>query len=456
MEAAAVVPRSSHPRRISPAAPVRVVARICAGGGGGGGSFQVTARVSDAPDSSSSSAVVSLVPIHEEDHRAPATPGPGYARFPSHPPAGPVACRAPPPRKDCEYRLDCCYLMDDSYRHIFHSEVRPLVDATFRGSNACVVTCGATSKTHLITGSQDQPGLLTMAMEQILHFSNSNSALVSVSSYQVLQDNHVFDLLEPKNNEVLVLADADGRTNLKGLSKVDVKSIEEFADLCYSNSNILKHATKASNQLQASGGHQGFIIYISRFDQQGKECIVSKMNFLDLAGYVDPRQKNNGGGLALPNCNKSVYALMNVVQALNSKQSFIPYRQNKLTRILQDSLCKTNGAVLIACLDEISNLEAIPTLSLASRSSQVVNQYNLSLGNRSSSKSNVNLSASAKNLSRTLLPSIHQPSSLRAKHVHLQFSNNAVKASRTPTANKRYEVTMHSAKKNWKLSLCFN
>ncbi|XP_062199057.1 kinesin-like protein KIN-10B [Phragmites australis] len=224
MEAAAA-PNSSHSQRIRLATPIRVFARICPGGGGGG-SFHVAAHIPDAADSSS--VVVSLLPIHEEDHHALATPGPGD----------------PPQRKDHEYKLDCCYLKGDSYNHIFHSEVKPLVDVTFQGNNACLVTCGATSKTHLIMGSQGQPGLLTMAMAQILHLSKPISALVSVSSYQVLQDNHAFDLLEPKDNEVLVLEDANGRTNLKGLTRVDVKSTEEFADLCYCGSNNLKHPTK--------------------------------------------------------------------------------------------------------------------------------------------------------------------------------------------------------------------
>ncbi|PUZ64857.1 hypothetical protein GQ55_3G176300 [Panicum hallii var. hallii] len=418
-------PSASTRSARSGAGPVRVVARICPGGGSRG-SFQVAARVSDAADSSSAS--VSFIPM-----------------------ATPAAAGALTMRKDHEYKLDYCYLKDDSSTRIFNNEVKHLLDDIFCGeghSNACVITCGAAAKTDLIMGFQDHPGLLTLAMEQILHRAKPTGAAVSISSYQVLQDSHVFDLLEPKDSEVHVLEDADGRTHLKGLSKVDIKSIEEFSDLCCGGSYKLKHSTKPSNQIQTKG-HKGFVIYISRFDRPGRECAVSKINFLDLAGCVDTKQKNCGGGFAPSNYNKSLYAIMNVVQALNSNQSFIPYRPYKVTRILQDSLCKTSGAVLICCVDEVSCQDAVSTLTLASRSSQTVNEqfYNLSLGTRSCSKSNVNLSASAKNLSRSLLPSIQQRSSVLQKHGQTQFINGAVKATQTPTVDKRSEVAMHSAKK---------
>jgi len=59
------------------------------------------------------------------------------------------------------------------------------------------------------------------------------------------------------------------------------------------------------------------------------------------------------------------------------------------------------------------------------------------MGTGSCSKSNVKLSVSAKNLSRSLLPSIQQQSSVLQKHGRTQFNNSAVKATRTPTANKR-------------------
>ncbi|RCV16613.1 hypothetical protein SETIT_3G151900v2 [Setaria italica] len=419
---------SSHPPRIR-AAPVRVVARICPGGGSRG-SFQVAARVSDAADSSPASASVSFIPINKE--------------------ATPAAAGALTLRKDCEYKLDYCYTKDDSYTLIFDNEVKHLLDDIFCGdgqSNACVITCGATAKTHLIMGSQDHDGLLNMAMKEILRRAKPMGAAVSISSYQVLQDNHVFDILKPKDSEVHVLEDANGRTHLKGLSRVDIKSFEEFSDLCCGGSYMLKQTTKTSNQLQARG-HQGFVIYISKVYKAGGECAVSKINFLDLAEYVDIKQKNYGGGVAPSNSNKSLYAIMNVVQALNNNQSFIPYRPYKVTRILQDSLCKTSGAVLICCLDEVSCQDAVSTLTLASRSSQVVNEqfYNLSLGTRSCSKSNASLSVRAKNLSRSLLPSIQQNSV--PKNGRTQFINRAVKATRTPTANKRSEATMHSAKKH--------
>jgi hypothetical protein len=62
-----------------------------------------------------------------------------------------------------------------------------------------------------------------------------------------------------------------------------VKSVEDFAQLSCFNSNQNKHPTKVSTLLHPRG-HQGLIIHISSFDQEGKECAVAKMNFLNLTG----------------------------------------------------------------------------------------------------------------------------------------------------------------------------
>ncbi|EEE60854.1 hypothetical protein OsJ_14489 [Oryza sativa Japonica Group] len=354
-----------------------------------------------------------------------------------------------------KYRVDGCYLRDDPNHRVFHNEVKPLIDGRGGGgggrggAKACVVACGdAAAKRHLFMGSPDQPGLFTMAMAQLLDSSKAIGAAVTVSSYQVLQDTHILDLLEPKNHEVLILEDADGQTHLKGLSRVGVNSIEEFSQLCCCATNQQRHhPAKDSTQLQ-DWGHQGLIIYVSSFDQQGKECALAKINFLNLAGYVDPKQKKNEG-LALLTGNKSMHALMNVVQALNSNQRFVPYRQSKVTRILQDSLCKskTSGSVLIACLAEDCCQDSVSTLALASRSSQVVNEqyYSLSLSAKKSSKSNMNLPTDAKTLSRTF---IHKTMSMQEKNARPGFNNSGVKGGQTPTANRRTQPIISSTKKS--------
>ncbi|VAI68102.1 unnamed protein product [Triticum turgidum subsp. durum] len=329
----------------------------------------------------------------------------------------------------------------------------------------------------LSQGSQEQPGLVTIAMEEILDFAASIGGTVRVSSYQVVQDTHVFDLLEPKEQEVLVLEDAQGKTHLKGLSKVHVKSIEDFTRLgCFDENQDKQQPTKASSsstqqqptkpfstqpqpakasstQLPARG-HQGLIIHISSSDQDGKERPVAKINFLSLTDYVDPKQKTGGAAAALSSGNKSMYTLMNVVQALNSNQSFVPYRQSKVTRILQDSLCKTSGAVVIACLEEVSCQDTVYTLSLAARSSQVATQAANEQCRRSTSvtsfkRADVNLSAVAKSSSRPILSSTHQPNPVVEKQQDRpQWNMSAVKAARTPIANKRSQPTMHPAKKS--------
>nr|CAB3460760.1 unnamed protein product [Digitaria exilis] len=383
-------------------ARVRVVARICPGGESKG-SFRVAAHVSDAADSSAS---ISFIPINKETIPA-------------------ASAGVQTPRKDCKYKLDYCYLKDDSYTRIFDNEVKHHLDNIFCGDehrNASIITCGATAKTHLLMGSQGHPGILTMTMEQILHRAKEIGAAISVSSYQVLEDS-VFDLLEPKDSEVRVLQDADGKTHLKGLSRVPYYK--------------LKHATKTSNQIQARGD-QGFVVYISR------ECTLAKINFLDLAGYVDIKQK----GLGPSYYNKSMCAIMDVIHALNSNRSFISYRTHKVARILQDSLCKTSGAVLICCLDEVSCQDAVSSITWASRSSQVVNErvYNLTLGSRRFSKSNAFQSASTKKMSVSSLPAIIQQQSSQ-KQGRIRTINSADKVTRTPTATKRSEVTMHSAKR---------
>lgn len=71
-----------------------------------------------------------------------------------------------------------------------------------------------------------------------------------------------------------------------------------------------------------------------------------------LSGYEDARRKSSDASGHVENnkLNKSIYALLNVCQALSTNESRVPFRESKLTRILQDSLRGTSKVLLVSCL----------------------------------------------------------------------------------------------------------
>jgi len=72
---------------------------------------------------------------------------------------------------------------------------------------------------------------------------------------------------------------------------------------------------------------------------------------LSLTGYEDSRKQNSAlGPLEIARVNKSIYALQNVMYALNANESHVPYRESKLTRMLKDCLKGSNITLLITCL----------------------------------------------------------------------------------------------------------
>ncbi|CAN7080593.1 unnamed protein product [Brassica oleracea var. botrytis] len=273
-----------------------------------------------------------------------------------------------PGSKD-SHKLDYCYEEHETTSLILTKEIKPLISTVFEGKDANVIAHGArcSGKTHLIQGSEKEPGLAVLTMDEMLSMAEERGYSISVSVYEVCNET-VYDISDEEKRVVSVLEGAQRKIQLKGLSKanlcfqVHVKSLSEFKELYFG----LKKTQKLKGEPPLRS-HRGVMIHVTTGSNVSSGSI-GRMNLLDLAGYEDSRkQKNDLTPLEITRINKSIYALQNVMYSLNANESHVPYRESKLTRMLKDCLQRPNRTLLITCLPRELSQDSFYMLNLASR-----------------------------------------------------------------------------------------
>ncbi|KAK9021825.1 hypothetical protein V6N11_011793 [Hibiscus sabdariffa] len=366
------------------------------------------------------------------------------------------------------YELDYCYNHSEGNDLIFTREVKPLIEDVFNGCNATVIAYGArgSGKTFTIQGLEVKPGLAVLAMTEILSMAKESGKLISISCYEVLKD-HIYDLLDSNRHEVLVMEDvARGKVQLKGLSQIAVKSIEEFQKLYFSSQNSRKQHISSQNSHKQSQkmivephhrSHKGLIIHVFR-GNKSDALPLGKMNFVDLAGYEDGRKKSIGGVNLLENniINKSIYALHNVVYALNANEIHVPYRESKLTRMLRDSLGGTNKILMITCLNSSFCQDSLYMANLASRTCKVANRIipdstkkpksmvrPMALSSSSKSRLTGSLSATAAKQTGTRVGLLGNKANVKASAIKgRKLFNEACHSTKTKKASEEESLTL--------------
>lgn len=207
-------------------------------------------------------------------------------------------------------------------------------------------------------------------------------------SYLEIYNEEIHDLLDdPKakgngagQRKLDLKEDPQKGVFVKDLTCIIVKSIPEIERAMNYGTNNRKTAATAMNS-DSSRSHSLFTIYIETAEEiNGEQRIkAGKLNLVDLAGS-ERQSKTKATGATLKEgikINLSLTALGNVISALvDGKQQHIPYRDSKLTRLLQDSLGGNTKTVMIAAVSpaDYNYLETLSTLRYAARAKAITNK----------------------------------------------------------------------------------
>jgi len=287
------------------------------------------------------------------------------------------------------FTFDQVYDWNSQQEIIFTTTAAPIVDSVLAGYNGTVFAYGqtGTGKSHTMEGQWEPPelrGIIPRAFcrvfEQIDETHDQN--FLVRASYLEIYNEEVRDLLskDPKN-KLELKEDADRGVYVKDLTSYVVKSVSEMENVLLAGKKNRSVGATLMNQ-DSSRSHSifGIIVESSSDAADGSKHIrAGKLNLVDLAGS-ERQSKTGATGDRLKEATKinlSLSALGNVISALvESKSQHVPYRDSKLTRLLQDSLGGNTKTVMVANMGpaDYNYDETISTLRYANRAKNIKNK----------------------------------------------------------------------------------
>lgn len=226
--------------------------------------------------------------------------------------------------------------------------------------------------------SVEQKGVVPRTFEQIWSHINrtQNMNFLVACSYLEIYMEELRDLLKPGNNH-LELRERENGICVPNLHSVLCKSVDDMINVMnLGNKNRTVGFTNMNEH--SSRSHAVFVIKIEMCEVESTSIKVGVLNLVDLAG--SERQSKTGATAErlkeASKINRALSSLGNVISALAEKSPHVPYRDSKLTRLLQDSLGGNSKTIMISCIgpSEYNYNETLTTLRYANRAKTIQNK----------------------------------------------------------------------------------
>jgi len=283
---------------------------------------------------------------------------------------------------------------------VYQEVVAPVVKEALQGYNCTVFAYGqtGTGKTFTMEGVRSDDtsltwdadplsGIIPRCIHQIFDTLESNGTEFGVRvSYLELYNEELFDLLSNSDSlengmKLKLLEGNDKQLNIQNLSEHAVRTKFEVYKILAKGTAKRKTAETLMNA-HSSRSHSIFMvtIHMKEYNVNGEEELIktAKLNLVDLAGSENVGRSGAKGARAdeAGNINRSLLTLGRVITSLVDRTPHIPYRESKLTRLLQDSLGGRTKTTIIATISPgVNNMEeTLSTLDYAHRAKNITNK----------------------------------------------------------------------------------
>jgi kinesin family protein 5 len=262
---------------------------------------------------------------------------------------------------------------------IFNDIAKNAIDWVVQGYNSSIFSYGPTSsgKTFTMFGDNDNPGIIPRSCKYIFSCLKDTEFTIKCSFLEIYRDK-LRDLLDVSttSNELKIRQHATKGIYLQGIKEKLVYNPDEIMDHIKEGMNQRITSATALNTV-SSRSHAILTITITQTLSDGSE-MISKLNMIDLAGSENVSKSEVQGInlLEAQTINKSLSALGNVIYALTEKgREHIPYRDSKLTFLLQDSLGGNSKTIIIGTASPSKNClsDTIETMKFIKRAKNLKN-----------------------------------------------------------------------------------
>ncbi|XP_032901277.1 kinesin-1 heavy chain isoform X2 [Amblyraja radiata] len=282
------------------------------------------------------------------------------------------------------YMYDHVFQSNSTQEQVYNACAKNIVKDVLDGYNGTIFAYGQTAsgKTHTMEGTlhdSDCMGIIPRIAQDIFNYIYSMDENlefhIKVSYFEIYLDK-IRDLLDVSKTNLSVHEDKNRVPYVKGCTERFVCSPEEVMDTIDEGKSN-RHVAVTNMNEHSSRSHSIFQINVKQENTATEQKLSGKLYLVDLAGS-EKVSKTGAEGAVLDeakNINKSLSALGNVIASLADSSGYVPYRDSKMTRILQDSLggnCRTT--IVICCSPSIYNeAETKSTLMFGQRAKTIKN-----------------------------------------------------------------------------------